>query len=143
MKNVWSPQLDPTYNEVTSGSVYPASGLSIAASATGAGKRLLSVSGSGSNAPAAQAAGAGVAFPAGNLGIGLVVFLVLTAIVMFVVHRWGEDGDFSNLRASAYNILVVSLIAAVGIPIWKITTWKLADMGVPLMDHAATWVLAA
>lgn len=142
MQNVWASPLDPTYLEATSGSIYPGSGASIAASATGSGKRLLSVSGSGSNAAAASAAGAGVAFPAGNIVVGLIVFVALTAIVMFAVHKWGE-GEMSNIRASAYNILIISLIAAVGLPVIKIGVWKLADVGVPLADHAATWVLAA
>lgn len=136
----WNSILDPTRNEVTAGSVGPSDGSSIAGAATGANvQRQVTQTGGG------QAASApGQVMPAGDLVTGMIVFAALVAITMFVVHRWGgDDGDFGNIRASAYNILIVSLIAAVGIPVIKIAMWKLADLHVPLADHAATWVLAA
>ena len=83
-------------------------------------------------------------YPAGNLVVGMVVFVVLVAILMFVAHRFGgNDDDFSNIRASAYNVLIIGLIAAIGIPVIKIAAVKLADVGVPGADHMATWVLTA
>jgi hypothetical protein len=134
----WNSILDPTRNEVTAGSVMPADGSSIAGASTGTNvARQVTQTGG------AQASG-GMIMPAGNLVIGMVVFVVLIVVLMFVVHKWGgESGDFSNIRASAYNVLVISLIAVVGIPVIKVGMWKLADLGLPGADHLATWALAA
>jgi hypothetical protein len=63
---------------------------------------------------------------------------------MFVTHTWGGgDDDFKNIRASAYNILIISLVAAVGLPVIKVGVYQLANAGVPLADHAWTWVQTA
>jgi hypothetical protein len=133
----WNTVLDPTRNEMTPGSVYPADGGSVSAGSTGGNvSRAVTQTGGGQSG--------GAQLPAGNLAAGLLVFVVLTALVMFVVHKWGgESKDFSNVRASAYNIFVISLIAVVGIPVIKVGAWKLADMGVPGFDHVATWALTA
>lgn len=135
----WNTILDPTRNEVTPGSVYPADGGSISAGSTGSNVQR-SVTQSGG----AQASAGASPMPAGNFVTGMIVFAALVAITMFVVHKWGgDDRDFGNIRASAYNILIISLIAAVGLPVIKVGVLKLADLGVPLADHASTWVIAA
>lgn len=135
--------LDPTYNEVTPGAVTPGGGLSVAAMATGSNKRQVTLS--GSNSPGAPAPGAGSQVaPAGNFVVGLIVFVVLLLVVMFVAHRFGgDDSDFKNIKASAYNCLFIALVAVTGIPIIKIALFKLSDFGVPGADHLLQWAKAA
>jgi hypothetical protein len=137
--------LDPTYNELTGGGVTPTSGFSIAAMATGAGKRF--VTASGSNAPGAGVGGpqgaAANAVPSGNLFVGLAVFIVLLLAIMFTAHRVGDEGEFSNIKATAYNCLLISLVALAGIPIWKMATMTLVSWNVPLADHLNSWAQAA
>ncbi len=136
----WNSVLDPTRNEVTAGSVGPSDGSSIAGAATGSNVQRSVTQTGGGQAAAANAP----TLPAGDFVTGMIVFAVLTAITMFVVHKWGgDDSNFGNIRASAYNILIISLIAAVGLPVIKIGFLKLADLHVPLADHASTWVIAA
>jgi hypothetical protein len=136
----WAAVLDPTYNEMTGGSVVPSFGRSVSAAATGSGNRMLTTSGSNSTA---AAGGSGMVMPSGNFVIGFVVFVVMCAIIMLVAKHVGDEGDFKNIKASAYNVLFVGLVAAVGIPVFKVLFYKMAQMGVPLADHAASWVLAA
>jgi hypothetical protein len=135
--------LDPTYNEITPGSVQPSGGLSVAAMATGSGKRL--VTQSGSNSPGAPAPGAGTSVePAGNFVVGMIVFVVLLLIIMFIAHRFGGDeDDFKNIKGSAYNVLFVSLVAVTGIPIVKIVLYKLTDFGLPGAANLLQWAKAA
>lgn len=51
--------------------------------------------------------------------VGLAVFLVLIILVYMLAKQFGEDGDFSNIKATAYNSIFISLVAVAGIPIWK------------------------
>ena len=132
MALTWEMVLNPTYNEVTPGSVTPTSGASIAASSTGQ-MRSTEV-----QTPSASTVTGGIT---GNPGVGLLVFAVLIGLLMFVVHRFGgEDSDFSNVRASTYNILLVSLIAAAGIPLWRYGSARLATTGLPGADHVASYI---
>jgi hypothetical protein len=133
----WNDVLDPTRNQVTAGSVYPSTGGSIAAGSTG-GSVTRQITGMGGGA--AQAA----PMPAGSLVGGLLILGVLIAIVMFVVHKWGgASEDFSNVRASAYNIFIIALISIVGIPVIKIAAYNLAQAGVPGAGSLSTWTMAA
>lgn len=143
MVNAWKTRIDPTFNQVTGGSVQPASGASISASATGVARRQTTATGSGPQAAPVKG-DPGMMYPAGNFVVGMVVFVILVAILMFVAHRFGgNDDDFSNIRASAYNVLIIGLIASIGIPVIKIGAVKMAEVGVPGADHMATWVLTA
>lgn len=57
----------------------------------------------------------------------LVTFLVLLGfllLLMWLAHTYGEPGEYSNLKASAYNVLVIGLAAAVFIPILKVLAVK-------------------
>ena len=133
----WNDVLDPTRNQVTAGSVYPAQGGSIGAGATG-GTVARQVTGIGGGAPQSAP------MPAGSLVGGLIILAVLIAAVMFIVHKWGgESSDFSNVKASAYNIFIIALIAAVGIPVLKIGAYNLAQMNVPGAGSLSTWMMAA
>jgi hypothetical protein len=140
MQAAWGTEtLDPTYNEATTGSVLPASGPSVAAAATGYGRRQIQVVGGSSAVPGAAQ---GVA-PAGNFAIGLVVFVFLLLVIMWVAHRYGEDGEFANLKATAYNVLFIAFVAMAGIPVFKVFFTWLAQRGVPLANHVAAWALAS
>jgi len=74
--------------------------------------------------------------PAPNVLTGLLVFAVLTAAIMWVAHRFGEAGEFSNIKASAYNVLLISLVAVAGIPVWKFLFTRFRVPGV------SEWVLS-
>lgn len=57
----------------------------------------------------------------------MVTFLVvlgLLLVLMWMANRWGEPGEFSNLRASAYNVLFIALAAIVAIPLIKVAAVK-------------------
>lgn len=121
-----------TYNEFDTGSVYPASGGS-----TGSG---------GSYPQAAQGVSSGIVNPVTSNPIaGLAIFVVLVAIVYFLIH-WlarGEAGEFANIKASFVNVLLISLTAVLGIPIVKGGFAMLAKVGIPGADHANAYVQAA
>lgn len=67
---------------------------------------------------------------------GLVVFGVLVAVIMVIAQRVGPAEDFRNIRASAYNILLISLIAIAGIPVWKALLTRFPVPGVSAWVHA-------
>ena len=57
----------------------------------------------------------------------LVTFLVilgLLLLLMWLANTYGEPGEYSNLKASAYNVLFIGLAAAVFIPILKVLAVK-------------------
>jgi hypothetical protein len=137
--------LDPTYNEMTAGAVVPAGGFSVAAMATGVNKRFVTASGSsGDVAPAVSSGNGGhAAMPAGNLFSGLAVFVVLLLFIMWVSHRIGDQNEFSNVRASFYNVVVISLVALAGVPLWKMGTMTLAEWKIPFADNLNAWAQAA
>lgn len=59
----------------------------------------------------------------GLFGQPLTWWAVLAALLfglMFVAKRAGQDSEFGNLRLSFYNILTVTLAAAVGIGFLKV-----------------------
>lgn len=153
--------LDPTYNELFAGSVYPTAGATVGLAATGVNQRFVSNGtdmysyggGGGGGGVAASSgyddgtdaqAGTASAMPAGSFVGGLIVFLIGVVLLMVIGRRFGAgDEDFRNIRSSAYNALWVGGVAVVAIPVIKVGVIWMADMGVPFMDHAATWVLAA
>ena len=137
--------LDPTFDEMTAGSVGPAGGPSVAALATGSNRRMVGNMGTSGSDTVGTGGGTGAnTGPAPNFFVGLIVFAVFLLVIMWVMHRFGpDDGEFKTIRASAYNVLLISLVAVVGIPVWKIAIISASQAGVPLMDHAAAWVQTA
>lgn len=58
----------------------------------------------------------------------LTTFLVILGfllLLMWLAHTYGEPGNYSNLKASAYNTLVIGLTAAVFIPVLKVLAVKI------------------
>jgi hypothetical protein len=53
----------------------------------------------------------------------LMTFLVVLGfllLLMWLAHTYGEPGEYSNLKASAYNVLFIGLTAAAFIPLLKV-----------------------
>lgn len=67
---------------------------------------------------------------------GLLVFGALVVVVMLLAQRVGEPEEFRNLRASAYNVLLISLIALAGLPVLK-TVIQLLPVPPALKTYAA------
>ena len=61
--------------------------------------------------------------PASNVFVGGAVFLGLLLLLMFIANKLGEDGEFGNIKLSAYNVLIISLAATVGQPVVSIPLW--------------------
>lgn len=68
--------------------------------------------------------------------MGALVFLLLIVATMWVMHRFGRDGEFANIKASAYNALIISWIAILGIPIWKALFTRVKVPGISTWVHA-------
>lgn len=54
----------------------------------------------------------------------LLVFLGMLLLLMFVTAKWGNTGEYANIRASAYNVFIIGLAAATFIPILKLAAVK-------------------
>lgn len=58
----------------------------------------------------------------------LVTFLVVLGfllLLMWLAHTYGEPGEYSNLKASAYNVLFIGLTASLFIPLLKVVAVKI------------------
>jgi hypothetical protein len=97
--------------------------------------------------PAPQ--GAGVMNPfQGNMLVGLLTFLVLVVLIMFLGHYMGRklDGDgvkFANILPSAWSIFLITLVPVAGIPIWKALFATGARVGLPGFNHLSAYANAA
>jgi hypothetical protein len=72
------------------------------------------------------------AAPSGLFGQPLTWWLVMVALLvglMFVAKKAGQDSEFGNLRLSFYNILTVTLAAAVGIGFLKVVFTRISVPG--------------
>ncbi len=120
-------------NTIGSGSVYPLYGPQTDFGFSDGAAPSDSVNGGPGDQEVAQAVSiGGTASP----GIGLLVFGGLAVGVMAIAHHVGNDGEFANIKLTALNILVISLVAVAGIPVWKALFTKLKVPGV------STWVLS-
>lgn len=70
-----------------------------------------------------------------------VAIAVLVAGIFFTARKTGNAEEFSNLRASTYNIAMVTLIAILGITVAKIFAVKVK--GVPGLGGLASVIIAA
>lgn len=68
--------------------------------------------------------------------VGALVFLALLVATMWVMARFGRDGEFSNIKASAYNALTISWVAILGIPIFKFIFTRFPLPGVSSWVHS-------
>lgn len=67
-----------------------------------------------------------------------VTLAVLLVTLMYVAKRFDGDSSYSNLRASAYNVFVVTLTAIIGMSLFKV-----AAKTFPLPGPLKTVILAA
>lgn len=93
-------------------------------------------SGSDQIAPAVETPSTGVGGLAWWVGIVIVI-----GLIMFAAKKTGNAGEFSNLRASTYNILLITLVAVVGLTGLKIVASKIKN--VPGLTGFSQVLLAA
>lgn len=72
-----------------------------------------------------------------NPVIGGIVFIALIVGLGFLAKKVGTVDEFKNLRVSPYNVLIISMAAIIGMPIWK---WFFMRFPVP---GVSTWVASA
>jgi hypothetical protein len=56
----------------------------------------------------------------GSAVIAVVTLAALLAVIWWLAHRTGKENEFANIRASAFNILIITLMAIVGIVVLKV-----------------------
>jgi hypothetical protein len=80
--------------------------------------------------------------PGGKMGKGGVasspltwvfILAVFAAGIMFTAHKTGKSEEFASIRASGYNIMLITLTAIVGILILKVIAGK---VNVPGLSNA-------
>jgi hypothetical protein len=112
-------------NTVNAGNVYPTAGKTIGQ--RGSAMTPYATGAYSQDGKATAPSGApdnGGANPGGGIfGQPLTWWLVFVALLlglMFVAKRAGQGAEFGNIKASAYNVAVISLAAAVGIGFLKV-----------------------
>ncbi len=124
--------LYPTTNSGTGASL----GLKMGASGAFMGTPALTEVRNEGGVPAApQVAGNPIA--AQHILLSFALFFGLLLVLMFTAKRIGTEDEFKNIKVSAYNVLVISLAAVVGIPVIKFLASK-----VPIPAVGA-WAAAA
>jgi hypothetical protein len=69
--------------------------------------------------------------------VGFGVFLILVVATMFLAQKAGAgDGQFANIKATAYNAVIVGWLAILTIPLWKFLFTKLKVPGVSTWVHS-------
>src|SRR5674476_264541 len=53
-----------------------------------------------------------------------VAIVIIVALIHIVARKTGDAGEFSNLRASTYNVTLITLISILGITVMKIFATK-------------------
>lgn len=72
-----------------------------------------------------------------NPVIGGIVFLALIVGLWFLAKYIGTVDEFKNIRVSPYNVLIISMAAIIGMPVWK---WFFTRFPVP---GVSTWVASS
>ena len=58
----------------------------------------------------------------GSAVVAVITLLVITGVIWWLAHKTGKESEFANVRASAFNILLITLVAILGILILKVVT---------------------
>lgn len=66
---------------------------------------------------------------------------IIVALILFIARKTGDANEFSNLRASTYNVSLITLIAILGITVMKIIAVKIQN--VPGMSGLSSVIIAA
>lgn len=69
------------------------------------------------------------AFGGGQTAGWWVALFVLLLGLMYGARRLGEASEYANLKLSAYNVIIISLAAIVGISFWKVVFSKVEVPG--------------
>lgn len=72
-----------------------------------------------------------------NPVFGALVFIALIVLLSFAAKRFGSVEEFRNIKASPYNVLIISMAAIIGMPVWKYVFTKFPLPGI------STWVASA
>ena len=107
-----------TDNPTAMRDVYPAAPGNTLGAAVGAGSLVTT-----SSTPAASAVSTGASAPTSAAPTGLTgqpltwwaTLIVLFIALGFVARKAGNEGEFTNLKVSAYNILMITFAAIIGI----------------------------
>lgn len=68
------------------------------------------------------------------------IFFALVALIvlaMWGAHKVGDEGDYKNIRLSAYNFLFIGLVAAIGLFFWRTFFTKFPVPGITTIFHVA------
>lgn len=128
------PRLSTTTDQTPIGNVYPRRGIGLGVYASAGAKVGTAPQGmsAGTGEAAAMSDDVQRAVMIGNQGSALSAFVVIVAllfILMFAAKRIGSEGEFSNIKMSFYNVLVISFAAIIGIPIFKFVFTKIPIPG--------------
>lgn len=113
-------------NDVPARNVYPqAGGSSLGLRAGSQTPESGSEPGAISDEAAAAVPGAVAAQRSGPLGQPIAWWGMIVALLfglMFIAKKVGHEGEFSNVKLSTYNVVVISLAAIIGIAFAKVVT---------------------
>jgi hypothetical protein len=126
-------------NTVPGGNVYPWLNSGSSSSLGARSSAMSGFPGSPAKEDEAEAPGSPTPNTIGGTSSFLVagaVFVGLLFVMMFAGHALDGEENFKNIKVSAYNVLLISLAAVVGIPVFKFLFSK-----VPIAP-LRTWVAA-
>lgn len=66
-----------------------------------------------------------------------IALTVLLFGLMFLAKKLGTEKDFSNIKLSVYNVLIISLAAIVGMSFWKVLFTRIPVPGLSAIVLAA------
>lgn len=115
----------PDVNYVPARNVYPdAEGGTLGSVSAGTSPDTTGFAGTG-------ATGGAVKTPAvtGHPVAWWIALLVLFAVAVWISHRIGQASAFSNIRASAYNVMFITVVAVLGLTILKVAAAKVKVPG--------------
>lgn len=125
-----------------SGGVYPTMGDSIAMYATnpqtasGGISDGGPISGTSNNHP-------NNTLPMGNPVTGAIIFIGLVVLIMWMVHSFGKaDESFKHIKPSIYDVVIITLAAAAGIPLLKTGAASITSI-FPAAAPVSTYLSAA
>jgi hypothetical protein len=139
MAYVNRPPMGADVNIVPIGNLYPGMGgetLAGLASASSPARMMY-------DTPNPVDATATVSQPAPQKGNGLAWWTgiaLLVGLLLFAAKKTGDAGDFSNLKASTYNIALITFVSVLGITFLKIVAVKVEN--VPMLGGFSTVVKA-
>jgi hypothetical protein len=87
--------------------------------------------------PAGQAMAQDAPAGGGSIGAAFIGLVVLLALAWYFAHKTGNASEFSNIKASALNIFLITFNAIIGIFVLKLIVSKFPIPGVSQVILAA------